>query len=250
MLCFIIKWCCALSFISLALRKRDSKVELTMSMTIFLNDCLCFLVKFWKMSQFSSCSSLKPTAKWWFSSTDESLYIKASSESAITVTGQNVTKIFIFTKSPMIFQTHYIPNKIYRWAFSNRLPVLPTGPKLTELTEHLNKSRKSILEKSQLCSAVCWSSELNNTRKFFFRIPFHICMKSYGNYYTKMHKLKDILMVFPLVLSLLPPGPLKCNYLSEVLSINYSDLGIHSWSFAADQAESMLLGFQCTSSVI
>ena len=54
---------------------------LTMSMTIFLNDCLCFLVKFWKMSQFSSWSNLKPTAKWWFSKTEESLYIKASSES-------------------------------------------------------------------------------------------------------------------------------------------------------------------------
>lgn len=33
------------------------------------------------MSQLSSCRSLKPTARWWFSSTDESLYIKASSES-------------------------------------------------------------------------------------------------------------------------------------------------------------------------
>lgn len=53
-----------------------------MSMTIFRSDCRCFLVKFWKMSQFSSCRSLKPTARWWFSNTDESLYIKASSESA------------------------------------------------------------------------------------------------------------------------------------------------------------------------
>lgn len=56
--------------------------SLTMSMTIFRSDCLCFLVKFWKMSQFSSCRSLKPTARWWFSNTDESLYINASSESA------------------------------------------------------------------------------------------------------------------------------------------------------------------------
>lgn len=33
------------------------------------------------MSQFSSCKSLKPTARWWFSSTEESLYIRANSES-------------------------------------------------------------------------------------------------------------------------------------------------------------------------
>lgn len=52
-----------------------------MSMTILRSDCLCFLVKFWKMSQFSSCSSLKPTARWWFSRTDESLYMRANSES-------------------------------------------------------------------------------------------------------------------------------------------------------------------------
>lgn len=53
-----------------------------MSMTIFRSNCLCFFVRFWKMSQFSSCRSLKPTARWWFSNTDESLYISASSESA------------------------------------------------------------------------------------------------------------------------------------------------------------------------
>lgn len=55
--------------------------HLTMSMTIFLSDCLCFFVMFWKISQFSSWSSLKPTARWWFSSTDSSLYMSASSES-------------------------------------------------------------------------------------------------------------------------------------------------------------------------
>lgn len=54
---------------------------LTISMTILRSDCLCFLLRFWKMSQLSSCRSLKPTARWWFSSTDESLYIRASSES-------------------------------------------------------------------------------------------------------------------------------------------------------------------------
>lgn len=53
-----------------------------MSMTIFRSNCLCFFVRFWKMSQFSSCRSLNPTARWWFSNTDESLYINASSESA------------------------------------------------------------------------------------------------------------------------------------------------------------------------
>lgn len=94
LLCFIIQ--CSSSM-------EDGVSKLTMSMTIFLNDCLCFLVKFWKMSQFSSCSSLKPTAKWWFSSTDESLYIKASSESAITIAGQNVTKACASTKSLKIF---------------------------------------------------------------------------------------------------------------------------------------------------
>lgn len=52
----------------------------TMSITIFRRESFCFLLRFWKMSQFSSCSSLKPTARWWFSSTDESLYISANSE--------------------------------------------------------------------------------------------------------------------------------------------------------------------------
>lgn len=54
-----------------------------------------------------------------------------------------------------------------------------------------------MLEKSQPCSAVCWNGELeNNTRKIFFRIPFHLHTKQYGKYYTKMHKLKHILMFF------------------------------------------------------
>lgn len=60
----------------------QSPAGLTMSMTILRNVCRCRLVRFWKMSQFSSCNSLKPTAKWWFSSTDSSLYISANSESA------------------------------------------------------------------------------------------------------------------------------------------------------------------------
>lgn len=35
----------------------------TMSITILRRDCLCFLLRFWKMSQFSSWRSLKPTAR-------------------------------------------------------------------------------------------------------------------------------------------------------------------------------------------
>lgn len=162
-------------------------------MTIFLNDCLCFLVKFWKMSQFSSCSSLKPTAKWWFSSTDESLYIKASSESAKTIAGQNVTKACASTKSLKLFQIHYIHNKIYRWTFRNRVPVVHTVSKVTELmAEHLNKPRKSMLRKIKktLCSEACtraWSGKLEKkTRKDFFRMHFHTCMRSHGKY--DMHK--------------------------------------------------------------
>lgn len=54
---------------------------LTISITSFLRLCLCLLLRFWKMSQLSSWSSLKPTARWWFSNTDSSLYIRASSES-------------------------------------------------------------------------------------------------------------------------------------------------------------------------
>lgn len=54
--------------------------SLTISITIFLKDCLCFLVRLPKMSQLSSCKSLKATAKWWFSKTDSSLYMSASSE--------------------------------------------------------------------------------------------------------------------------------------------------------------------------
>lgn len=38
--------------------------------------------RFWKISHSSFCNNLKATAKWWFSSTDSSLYIIASSEPA------------------------------------------------------------------------------------------------------------------------------------------------------------------------
>ena len=51
-----------------------------MSITIFLTVWRCFLVRFTKMSHSGYCSILKATAKWWFSSTDSSLYMRASSE--------------------------------------------------------------------------------------------------------------------------------------------------------------------------
>ena len=57
----------------------------TMSMVIRRSrsrDCVVRLVK---MSHRGVCSSLKATAKWWFSSTDSSLYINASSDSETIV---------------------------------------------------------------------------------------------------------------------------------------------------------------------
>lgn len=41
---------------------------------------LAYFWRFWKISHSSFCNNLKATAKWWFSSTDSSLYIIASSE--------------------------------------------------------------------------------------------------------------------------------------------------------------------------
>lgn len=64
--------------------QKNPKKALTISMTSLRRLWRCRLVRFWKMSQFSWCSSLKPTARWWFSRTDSSLYISASSESAGT----------------------------------------------------------------------------------------------------------------------------------------------------------------------
>ena len=74
-------------------------VASTMSITIFRNVCRCFLVRLTKISQSLFCRSLNATAKilfvfqrrfdlteparWWFSSTDSSLYIRASSEPGI-----------------------------------------------------------------------------------------------------------------------------------------------------------------------
>ena len=55
-------------------------LQLTMSITIFLSVCLCFFVRFTNISQSGFCRSLNATARWWFSSTDSSLYMMASSE--------------------------------------------------------------------------------------------------------------------------------------------------------------------------
>ena len=57
-----------------------SWLDLTMSMTIFLRVWRCFLLRLTKISQSLICTSLNATAKWWFSNTDSSLYIKASSD--------------------------------------------------------------------------------------------------------------------------------------------------------------------------
>lgn len=227
LLCFIIQL--------LALWKRDSQAALTMSMTIFLNDCLCFFVKFWKMSQFSSCSSLKPTAKWWFSSTDESLYIKASSESAITIAGQNVTKACASTKSLKIFPIHYIHNKIYRWTSTNRVPVVHTVSKVTELmTEHLNKSRQSTLKKIKktLCSEACtraWSGKLEKAEgRYFSEYIFTSAWGLHGKYYMHKHTYtKTHSGVFSSHASF-PSQLLKFHRSSQVAAIQHSD-----WEYTA-----------------
>ena len=57
-----------------------NQAHLTISITIFLNVCLCFLVRFTNISQSGFWRSLKATARWWFSRTDSSLYMMASSE--------------------------------------------------------------------------------------------------------------------------------------------------------------------------
>ena len=52
-----------------------------MSITIFLRVCLCFLVRLTKISQSGFWRSLNATARWWFSSTDSSLYLPSRSQS-------------------------------------------------------------------------------------------------------------------------------------------------------------------------
>ena len=52
-----------------------------MSITIFLRVCLCFLVRLTKISQSGFWRSLNATARWWFSSTDSSLYLPSRSHS-------------------------------------------------------------------------------------------------------------------------------------------------------------------------
>lgn len=56
----------------------------TMPMTMRRSACLCLMGTFCRMSQPVSWSSLNATAKWWFSSTDSSLYISANSDPVST----------------------------------------------------------------------------------------------------------------------------------------------------------------------
>lgn len=58
----------------------NALMNFTMSMTILRRVWCCFAVRFWNILQPSSETSLKATARWWFSRTDSSLYIRASSE--------------------------------------------------------------------------------------------------------------------------------------------------------------------------
>ena len=61
---------------------------LTMSMAMRRSVRYDLVVKFSKMSAASSCSSLNATARWWFSSTELSLYMTASSSPSSTNTVQ------------------------------------------------------------------------------------------------------------------------------------------------------------------
>ena len=68
-------------------------MKLTISITIFLRVCFCLRVRLTKISHSGVWSSLKATAKWWFSSTDSSLYIRASSEPArLRTSGSNLNR--------------------------------------------------------------------------------------------------------------------------------------------------------------
>ncbi len=51
-----------------------------MSMAILRMVWRCLVVSAWNRSHSDLCMSLNATAKWWFSSTDSSLYISANSE--------------------------------------------------------------------------------------------------------------------------------------------------------------------------
>ena len=61
-------------------RDRREMARLTRSMIIRRSRCRILVVSGFKTSHDSSWSSLNATARWWFSSTDSSLYINASSE--------------------------------------------------------------------------------------------------------------------------------------------------------------------------
>lgn len=70
---------------SLANAKRERKIQSITTAAQFSACCLggfreTYFWRCWKISHSSFCNNLKATAKWWFSSTDSSLYIIASSE--------------------------------------------------------------------------------------------------------------------------------------------------------------------------
>ena len=76
----------------------------TMSIVIFRNVCLCFLFKLTKISRSLLCNSLKATARWWFSKTDSSLYISASSEP------ENTKDLVKYSTMAWLLHTHELKN--------------------------------------------------------------------------------------------------------------------------------------------
>jgi len=80
----VIRNAIALSYNYTQYHGTECEATLTMLMTIRLRACRCFTGTFCRMLQPVSCSSLNATARWWFSSTDSSLYISANSEPTFT----------------------------------------------------------------------------------------------------------------------------------------------------------------------
>lgn len=137
----------------------------TISITSFLRLCLCLFVRFWKMSQFSSWSSLKPTARWWFSKTDSSLYIRASSESegAINVVNVVSNQCQFNTKRQPLCQNdikyNYLPRNPDDQAVIN---VSKKGSK------KLNNNKALLSGEALLVYCLCLFSKDNFTYKINF----------------------------------------------------------------------------------
>ena len=85
----------------------------TMSITIFLQVWRCFLERLAKISHSGFWRSLKATAKWWFSNTDSSLYMRANSEPIIKVIKYSLNEkqiiafLYIYSISGPIFSMAY-----------------------------------------------------------------------------------------------------------------------------------------------